>query len=353
MAVQSTDVEVMDVVTSGYLGGTLLAHLQTANLPPYSKLYALVRTPAQAEGVRQYGATPLNIDLSSRSEIHDTILSNNITIIFHLISAFGAHTTPFIEALATVREATGHDVHFIFTSGAKLFSSHAGAPTSQPLFDTDPNLFAIHEAQVPKYDIAKSGIDANIGVIETGERLGVKSYVFVPCIVYGPGEGFGNKISIQTVAVVKAALSARKVYKVDHGRTTWPVCHVRDTVGLYVEMLKAILDGRSIGYGKNVFYLAASGSVAWDDLYERFAKALKERGKLDTVDVGVAGEEDLKRMAQGIGCEPFLVPMQLAGLCTFTAEHGKQIGWTPRYKPEDILDRAEEEVEFILQNLTA
>jgi hypothetical protein len=37
----------------------------------------------------------------------------------------------------------------------------------------------------------------------------------------GKGEGFGNKISIQTVAVVKAAKAVGRVYKVDDGK---PVC---------------------------------------------------------------------------------------------------------------------------------
>jgi hypothetical protein len=37
--------------------------------------------------------------------------------------------------------------------------------------------------------------------------------------------------------------------------------------------------------------------------------------------------------------------------CTFTAEHGKGIGWAPKFGPEDILEKADEEVEFILKNL--
>lgn len=54
-------------------------------------------------------------------------------------------------------------------------------------------------------------------VAEEAERYGVRSYVFAPCIVYGKGEGFGNKTSIQTVAIVKAALAMRRVYRVDEG----------------------------------------------------------------------------------------------------------------------------------------
>jgi hypothetical protein len=38
---------------------------------------------------------------------------------------------------------------FIQTSGAKLFSSHAGAPHDKPLLDTTPDLYEIQKAQKP------------------------------------------------------------------------------------------------------------------------------------------------------------------------------------------------------------
>jgi Na+-transporting NADH:ubiquinone oxidoreductase subunit NqrE len=55
----------------------------------------------------------------------------------------------------------------------------------------------------------------NVQVIDDGASLGVRSYIFAPCIVYGKGEGFGNPISIQTVAVIRAAKKMRRVYTVD------------------------------------------------------------------------------------------------------------------------------------------
>lgn len=59
---------------------------------------------------------------------------------------------------------------------------------------------------------------ANNAIIEAAEARGVRAYVVVPCIVYGEGEGFGKKVSIQTVAVVKAARATRKMYSVTPGR---------------------------------------------------------------------------------------------------------------------------------------
>ena len=58
-------------------------------------------------------------------------------------------------------------------------------------------------------------VQANISVIDTAEENGVRSYIFAPCIVYGEGEGFGNKISIQDVTLVQAAKGLRQVYQPD------------------------------------------------------------------------------------------------------------------------------------------
>lgn len=58
-------------------------------------------------------------------------------------------------------------------------------------------------------------VATNNTVIETAEAYGVRSYIFVPCIVYGEGDGFGNKISIQTTAVVCAAKKLGTVYDVN------------------------------------------------------------------------------------------------------------------------------------------
>jgi hypothetical protein len=58
-------------------------------------------------------------------------------------------------------------------------------------------------------------VKTNNTIIETAESYGVRSYIFIPCIVYGEGEGFGNRISIQTTAVVRAAKNVGTVYDVN------------------------------------------------------------------------------------------------------------------------------------------
>ncbi|KAI3333991.1 hypothetical protein F4824DRAFT_469381 [Ustulina deusta] len=204
---------------SGYLGGSLLARWNEANLPAYNKLFALVRTPEQAEAVRQYGAEPLTFDAYNGAEVWAAVVDNDITVVYHLIAP-RPHVSQsyFIAAMGEVKKRTGRDVHFLHTSGAKIFSSHAGAPTEKPLLDSDPKLYEIQKAQKSPVQLAQEAVGANNFVIEESEKYGVRSYVFVPCIVYGEGEGFGRKTSIQTVAIVRAAEAVKRVYRVDTDR---------------------------------------------------------------------------------------------------------------------------------------
>ncbi|EXJ68955.1 uncharacterized protein A1O5_07887 [Cladophialophora psammophila CBS 110553] len=338
---------------SGYLGGTLLARWLSFGLPPYDKLYALVRTDEQANAVKQYGAEPLKFDVKDETAVNEGVVSNRITIVLFLVDALHAESQAyFIRALAEVKKSLGTEVHFMHTSGAKIFSSHAGAPVDRPLLDTDADLYDIQKSQIPPLPQIQPAIDANNTVIELGEFYGVPTYIFVPCIVYGRGEGFGNKISIQTVDITRAAQAARRVYSVDAERTIWPVCHVIDNTTLYLQILASIMRGENPGSGKQGYYLASSGTVAWVDLYSAMATGLAKRGVVDDEVVTLATGQALDAMAAGLGCPPALVPLQLGGMCTFTARHGPEIGWKPQYPAGHILEAADEEVELILANLS-
>ncbi|KAI0166503.1 hypothetical protein GGR57DRAFT_496766 [Xylariaceae sp. FL1272] len=340
---------------SGYLGGSLLARWQEAKLPPYKKLFALVRTPEQAEAVKQYGAEPLLFNAWDEAAVRDAVLENELSVVFHLISPSGTESQVyFIKAMAELKQKTGVDVHFLHTTGAKIFASHAGAPTDKPLLDDDPKLYDIQKAQKAPFEWMQQAVDTNNIVIEEAEKYGVRSYIFAPCIVYGKGEGFGNVISIQTVAIVKAAKGVKRVYRTDTDRPTWPVCHVSDNTTLYLSLMRSILAGENPSNGKSGYYLASPGNVAWDDLYAEMAKALAKRGVVTDESVHNANDEDLEAMGKVLGCPAPLVTVHIGGNCTFTAVRGpKELNWKPVHPPEHILETADEEVQLILDNLNA
>ncbi|KAJ9326786.1 hypothetical protein DTO027B5_1018 [Paecilomyces variotii] len=291
-------------------------------------LAGTIANAGKAQAIEQYGFEPLTLDLTDEASVTETILDHEISIIYFLIDSVKADAqVRIIKALAQVKEKTGQDVHFLHTSGAKLFSGFVGHPTGRPLLDTEEGLYEIQKNARGPFEVKMMGVRANTTIIDTAESYGVQSYIFAPCIAYGEGKGFGNNISIQTVAIVQAAKALRRVYRTQS-------------------------DKPGFGYGKKSFFLAASGSVAWDDLYDVFAESLAKRNIVDDETVHNADEAVLEKTDQALACPKELVPVKLSGKCTFTAGHGEQqLGWKPQYRAEHILEAADAEVETILKYL--
>lgn len=95
----------------------------------------------------------------------------------------------------------------------------------------------------------------------------------------------------------------------------WPVCHLNDNTSLYMAILHAILSGPEHipPHGRDGYYLAASGSVAWINLYTAMARRLAQRGIVDDDKVEPATPEILYRMATALKCPVEMVALQLGG----------------------------------------
>lgn len=86
------------------------------------------------------------INLKEEASITKTIIDNKITIIYFLIDAVNSYVqVRMIKALAQVKKQTGQEVHFLHTTGAKLFSSHSGFPTDRPVSDTNAELYDLQK----------------------------------------------------------------------------------------------------------------------------------------------------------------------------------------------------------------
>lgn len=132
---------------SGYLGGSLLAQLHRTSIPQSTKLFALARSEDQAEAVKKYGAEPLILNLKDQDSVIKSIVDAQITIVYFLVDALNSKfQIPMIKALSEVKKQTGQEVHFLHTSGAKIFSQHAGFPTDHTILDTDPELYDLQKA---------------------------------------------------------------------------------------------------------------------------------------------------------------------------------------------------------------
>lgn len=130
MATAMSSHRILITGASGYLGGTLLARWKDADLPAYDKLYALVRTDAQAEAIKQYGAEALTFDSRDETAVRKAVVEHKITIVYYLIDAVRSEAqVNFIKALAEVKKATGQEVHFLHVSNVAPCLDSCSIPT--------------------------------------------------------------------------------------------------------------------------------------------------------------------------------------------------------------------------------
>lgn len=82
---------------------------------------------------------------------------------------------------------------------------------------------------------------------------------------------------------------------------------------MYIEILRKVLSGEDPGHGKNGFFLASSGSVAWDDLYKAMAASLAMRHIIGDDSVVPASQQITQQMGEALGVPTEFVPVQIGG----------------------------------------
>ncbi len=80
-----------------------------------------------------------------------------------------------------------------------------------------------------------------------------------------------------------------------------------------MQILHSILAGENPGFGKNGYYLASSGSLAWNDIYKVMAKALAKRNVIASAEVERADDAAMEKLAQAFGGSKDMAVVQIGG----------------------------------------
>lgn len=75
-----------------------------------------------------------------------------------------------------------------------------------------------------------------------------------------------------------------------------------------------MVSGTDIGHGKQGYYMAASGSQAWNDIYAAMAEVMAKRGVVDDATVGEVSDAALEKAAKALECPKAFVPVQMGGV---------------------------------------
>ena len=140
----------------------------------------------------------------------------------------------------------------------------------------------------------------DLTVIETGLKVGVKTYIIMSPLIYGIGKGHFNQQSIQEPAMIKAALKTKQVEVIGSGKASWDHVHVVDLAKLYEIIVQKLLAGEDLPSGENGIYFSENGHHTWLEVAEGLAHALYTLGVSKTEEVkSVSLEEAADKWAGG------------------------------------------------------
>ena len=140
----------------------------------------------------------------------------------------------------------------------------------------------------------------DLTVVETGLKVGVKTYIIMSPSIYGIGTGHFNQQSIQEPIMIEAAFKTKQVEVIGSGKASWDHVHVVDLAKLYEIVVQKLLAGEDLPSGERGIYFSANGHHTWLEVAEGLADALFTLGVSKTEEVkSISLEEAAEKWVGG------------------------------------------------------
>ncbi|KAJ4356343.1 uncharacterized protein N0V89_004375 [Didymosphaeria variabile] len=326
---------------AGYIGGSILADfLSHTNLSAAATLNAVVRTEEQAQALSKLSVNVLRFEINDEAAVTAAVEQNEIDIIVHAAnSSDPLLVINLIQALGRRRAATGKPVYFIHSSVTTLFSEEAGWPHGM-LKDTD-SIYEKEKELGGTHPVRQT----NLVAVEKAEECDVTSFIIVVPNVYGRGNGECRKVSILIPALIQAGIKLKKVHKFDTDGSP-PAAHISDIVALYGILVDRILRNQDVPNGKNGYYFAMAHRAPWWAYMQAIANSLYARGLVVDPELEIWPSDEEAAEALHFPAQ-FIRAMGTAsgGL---EPVNSYRLGWQPLWNDEAFLERADEEVQAVL-----
>ncbi|KAM0415769.1 hypothetical protein ACHAPT_013274 [Fusarium lateritium] len=175
--------------------------------------------------------------------------------------------------------------------------------------------------------------NADLAIVDIGERIGVGTYIIMSPLVYGRGSGLFNKRSMQIPAIVRSAQEWGYVGYVGDGMGEFDHVHVLDLATLYELLLAKLVSGGSVPSGKAGIFFSATGRHTWRGLADGVAAAGFKIGALKTEKLVAISIEQAPTVWAG-GLSDF-VEIGFGSRATTRADMARDLGWKPKKTEAD------------------
>ncbi|KAI1500903.1 NAD dependent epimerase/dehydratase family protein [Biscogniauxia marginata] len=328
---------------TGFIGGAVLTHLLNSSSLTLSNatITCLVRgTDRVSKLLSTYGNRVCPIlykDLDDLDVIttvaaqHDLVI--NTTLGFH-----AASTQALLRGLAQRKASTGKDVWMVHTSGQSNLSDQSFSGTwvekipGREFNDAEDDIYGYEKEREALHPYLQRSTE--LGVIDTGLELGVKTLVIMSPTIYGLGSGLFNRISIQIPTYIRTTLAHGHAIVVGSGDTMNDKVHVEDLADLYRIIVLDILEnsGKRCRTGKKGIIFSGTGRFTWRELAQGVADACYEEGKIEdnrVKSVGLAEAAKLFTSYAADKVDEANVELGLASNARTIATVAGTLGWKP------------------------
>ncbi|KAL2072622.1 hypothetical protein VTL71DRAFT_11965 [Oculimacula yallundae] len=333
---------------TGYIGGSILTELIDRNAEDRYMLSALVRKKFQASIFTDAGVSPLIFkDLDDFDVIRKAAKDHDIVI----AAASARHVDcarACILGLGDRAKSIGKETHYIHISGTSMLGDW---PVSGERVDTK----VYSDVTDDIYDIEKNFPDSHspvrkvdLAVAETGEEEGVRTYIVPAPLIFGRGTGSFTLGVGQVHQMTQLSLKKKQSVMLGSGTGIWSRVHILDLTNMFLLLVRAIIDGSNLPYGKTGYYFVENGFQTWKSISEGIGKAGKQLGAFETEAIGEVTMQEAAdefydgslRHAEGV----------LASNSRTKADKARQLlGWQPKYGEEAFLDEIEEVVAAMVE----
>jgi nucleoside-diphosphate-sugar epimerase len=355
----SSSPQILLTGATGYIGGTVLTHLLNSSSPAIKNatITCLVRgsdrvttlNSAYGERVRPVVYEGLD-DFETTTSVaaqHDLVI--NTTLGYHLASA-----QALLRGLARRKEATGRDVWMIHTSGASNLGDQpiSGAWSETREFDdAKDDIYGYEQQREALHPYQQRSTE--LGVINTGLELGVKTLVIMSPTIYGVGSGLFNTTSIQIPTYIRSALKHGYATVVGEGKGVWDHVHVKDLADLYEIVAARMLERGDEGVptGKRGIIFSGNGRHSWANIAQSVADVCYEAGKLQSNQVeSIDLAEAVRIMASYLDhVDESMVEVGLSSNSRTVSSVARSLGWKPTRREESWKMGFQDDMKAVLE----
>jgi nucleoside-diphosphate-sugar epimerase len=284
-------VKVFCTGASGYIGGSVAAHLAAAG----HQVTGLVRSSEKADAVRARGIQPLLGTLDDAERLVQAAQAADIVVNAASADHKGA-VTAMLDALA------GSGRPFIHTSGSSIVGTRSHGHRSDAVFD---------ESSAITPSPARAARVALNDLILSWRDKGCRPVIICPSLIYGLGLGV-EQHSTQVPLLIDLAKKRGCAAYAGPGENIWSNVHIDDLVTLYALVIERAQAG--------AFFFAENGENSMREVCEAINRMLG----LARPPMSMSMQEAAAEWGEGTAEDT------MASNSRVRAVRARQLGWKPK-----------------------